>query len=432
MNMNNGDGRARRILIVAIEEGRWGPARLPNCLEAAGFRVAALCPARNPLAATRYIDRFYPLCRSRSSLRLAKSIGDAITSWRPHLVVPADEQVVVLLQALVRQGASPGGLNAEALAVIVDSLGRPDRFDAMLLKSETIALAHQVGVPTPLSRTVASAEEAVTAADTIGYPVYLKKSFSWAGNGIALCHGAADIHDAMRPPRRWLATLKSMVRRILHRDWYPAATATDVQQVIAGTPAMYSCVARNGVLLAGFAGMKRQTITPTGPSTVVQLGPHAEMARAAGIMVRALGATGFLAFDFLIEETTGRALLLECNPRPNQVGHLGDRVGADLAKALAAGESDHAIEPDRERLITLFPQEWLAQRRAETAAGSETDVPCDDPKLFAFMLRAIGRKWGRTRFGRDAQPLRIAMEPRFAAANRKAQPAGPNGAIVIG
>jgi hypothetical protein len=417
--MHSTDGQPRRILIVAIEVGRWGPARLPHSLEAAGFRVAALCPPGNPLAATQFIDRLYPLCRSRSAVRLAKSIGDAIASWRPHLVVPADEQIVVLLQALVRQGISPGGLSAEALAVIADSLGRPDRFDAMLLKSETLALARRAGVLTPHSRTIASADEAVAAADTIGYPVYLKKSFSWAGNGITLCRDAAEIRDAMRQPRRWRTALKAMVRRALHRDWYPATTATDVQQVIAGTPAMYSCVAQSGALLGGFAGMKQQTATPTGPSTVVQLGPHGEMARAAGIMVGALGATGFLAFDFLIEETTGRAYLLECNPRPNQVCHLGGRVGVDLARALATGGTGHAAEPDRERLITLFPQEWLAQRTAATAAGSEADVPCDDPRLVAFMLRAIAQNWGRNRFGRDVPPSRIATACRFAAANQE-------------
>jgi hypothetical protein len=428
--MQSLDGRSRRILIIAIEAGRWGPARLPQCLEAAGFRVGVLCPHGNPLAATRYIDRFYPLPRSRSSIRLAESIDDAVASWRPHLIIPADEQVIALLQALVRQGVSPRGLCAEALAVISNSLGRPDQFDAMLLKSETIALARRAGVRTPQSHTVASAGEAVAAADATGYPVYLKKSFSWAGNGIALCRDAAEIRSAMRPPHPWIAAIKALVRRALHRDWYPATTAIDVQQIITGTPAMYSCVARDGALLAGFAGMKQLTATPTGPSTVVRLGPHAEMARVAGTMVQALGATGFLAFDFLIEETTGRAFLLECNPRPNQVCHLGGRVGADLAKALAAGESGHAIEPDHERLITLFPQEWLARRTAETAADSEADVPCDDPKLFAFMLRAIARKWGRNRFGLGASPSRIATEPRFAVANGEPQATGPGAPIV--
>ena len=91
--MHSTDGRPRRILIVAIEAGRWGPARLPHCLEAAGFRVAALCPRSNPLATTRYVDRLYRLCHSRSSVRLAKCIDDAVASWRPHLVVPADEQL---------------------------------------------------------------------------------------------------------------------------------------------------------------------------------------------------------------------------------------------------------------------------------------------------------------------------------------------------
>jgi predicted ATP-grasp superfamily ATP-dependent carboligase len=59
------------------------------------------------------------------------------------------------------------------------------------------------------------------------------------------------------------------------------------------------------------------------------------MARASQTMIAALGATGWIGFDFL-PDADGKRVLIECNPRPIPVCHLGGSVGVDLAGALAA------------------------------------------------------------------------------------------------
>src|SRR5579871_1435545 len=98
------DAPPTNVLIVAIEDGRWGAARLPAALAGAGLRVAALCAAGNPLAVTRHIEHRFDLPAGRSSRRMADRIAAAIAAWRPALIVPADEQVVALLHFLVRKG----------------------------------------------------------------------------------------------------------------------------------------------------------------------------------------------------------------------------------------------------------------------------------------------------------------------------------------
>ena len=381
-----------RILIVAIEAERWGPARLPQALRAAGVAVAALCPRNNPLAASGYLDRCYVLSETRSSGRMAAQLAAAIASWSPQLIVPADEQVVALLHALVRHGPSAEGLDAAALAIITDSLGPPDKFDAMLMKSHTQALARRLGVRVPKGGTIVSANQAIALASDIGYPVYLKTSFSWAGSGAVLCQDSDALVAAMAPATSRLAWAKTWLRRRLHRDWYPTGTPTDVQQAIAGTPAMYCAVAWRGQVLAGFAGIKRKTRTPNGPSTTVCLGPHPEMAQAVEKMVGGLDATGFIAFDFMIEEATGQLFLLECNPRPNQVCHLGACVGVDLALALAdvlekagASENSGTLIATHEATVTLFPQHWQGNLPGAAPPGVEVDVPWDDPGLLRFI-----------------------------------------------
>ena len=75
------------VLIVAIEQGRWGPARLPSALKDAGLSVAALCPAGNAVAATDYLDRRFKLPATRSSRSLAVALASAIDAFFYGLVV---------------------------------------------------------------------------------------------------------------------------------------------------------------------------------------------------------------------------------------------------------------------------------------------------------------------------------------------------------
>jgi hypothetical protein len=164
------------------------------------------------------------------------------------------------------------------------------------------------------------------------------------------------------------------------------------QQAIDGSPAMFCAVALNGRMLAGFAGFALQTQSATGPSTIVRIGPHAEMAEASARLAEAMGATGFISFDFMIEDKTGKAYLLECNPRPIQIGHLGPRIGINMCDALARamrGEAPLQSGATKEAEIAMFPQEWL--RSPATIAGLDAplDVPWDDPELLRAMVSTV-------------------------------------------
>jgi hypothetical protein len=382
------------ILMIGFEGGRWAAARLAKPLRAAGFQVAALCQADHPLAQTRYLHRHFALANVHSSRHLEVRLAEAMRIWQPRLIIPADERVIACLHALVRQARSSGSsrLDTAMLATIVASLCAPEQFDAMLLKSSTLALARTLGVRVPEGCSVASPEAAAASAERIGFPVYVKKSFSWGGQGVALCRDELELAAAMAPPRRRSQLpFRRRLKKLLHRNWYPTGTAIDVQKSIVGEPAMYCGVAVAGKLVAGFAGFARQTGVPNGPSSIVSLGQHAEMQRASAAMIAALGATGFVSFDFMIESGTGHAYLIECNPRPIPVCHLGARIGVDLCMALAAelrAEPQKPAAAMRAEDVRLFPQEWL--REPAGLANSEVylDVPWDDPALLRAMVGA--------------------------------------------
>jgi hypothetical protein len=387
-----------RILIIAFEAGRWGPSRLPRELRGAGFEVAALCPSDNALAMTRFVDEHFPLVDVTSARRFERRLADVMLLTKPILIIPSDERVVACLQALVRRATAGRArwLTPAMINTIVTSLGDPEHFDEMLLKTWTLRLAGKIGVRTPESREVHTVDAAVAEATRIGFPVYIKTSFSWAGLGATFCGSKIDVANAAEAAlrsRSW-RRVRSAIRALLNREWYPTNAPVDVQKAIVGVPAMYNCIALGGHCLAGFAGMRHRSESASGPSSVVWLGAHPRIADASNEMIAALGASGFINFDYMIEEDTDEIYLLECNPRPGQVSHLGPRVGVDLCAALARelrGEAPNESAPEnRGEVIHLFPQEWIRDPRAVVGLGKNLDVPLDDPKLLNFMIAAGG------------------------------------------
>jgi carbamoylphosphate synthase large subunit len=239
-------------------------------------------------------------------------------------------------------------------------------------------------------------DAAVAEAARIGFPVYIKTSFSWAGLGATFCGSSTDVANAAEAalrPNSW-SPMRSAIRALLNREWYPTNAPVDVQKAIVGVPAMYNCIALCGRSLAGFAGMRHRSGSASGPSSVVWLGAHPRIADASNEMIAALGASGFINFDYMIEEDTDEIYLLECNPRPGQVSHLGPRVDVDLCAALARelrGEAPNESAPENGgEVIHLFPQEWIREPRAVVGLGKNLDVPLDDPKLLNFMIAAGG------------------------------------------
>ena len=113
------------------------------------------------------------------------------------------------------------------------------------------------------------------------------------------------------------------------------------------------------------------------------------MATTYSAMIKDLGATGFIGFDYMIAAETGDSFLLECNPRPIQVCHLGNRIGVDLCAALAAGMAGQLVPlgvPSKAEVIALFPQDWRREHVSVYAEAIFIDVPWDDRALVKHMV----------------------------------------------
>ncbi len=381
------------ILIFAIEDGRFGPARLPKMFDEAGLKVAALCPADNLLAQSAFLSTLHRLPASRNIRAIAQALAGAIQQSPVKLIIPGDEQAVILLQAFA-EGHCRTVIGPKVRAIIAASLGNPAKFAASLLKSDTMNLARGLGIAVPPGRTVRSAEDAVRAGESLGFPVYLKQSFSWAGEGVAQCDDAAALRAAFTAARPRRSPVRALVRKALGRDWFPTDTQIDVQSGIEGQCAMYCALAWRGRLVGGFTGVKLEPLCSNGPSKVVKLQHDAYLEGVAAKMVKAMESNGFLSFDFMIPADGRDPLLIECNPRPVPVHHLGRHIGVDLAGALALllnGE-----EPDEQVLaastvldVVLFPH---ALDPVHSRQNCLADVPAGEPGLIRYVADRMEAK----------------------------------------
>ena len=378
------------ILIFVVEAGRAGPPRLPEALAGAGLRIATLAPAGNMIGTSRHAVAHAILPEGRSLAVLGAALCRIAADSGARLVIPGDEQAVMIMHALVRRASGRiGGVTVPP--VIAASVGPADLLDASLMKSATLALARQAGVATPDSVTVADAAMAIAVADRLGYPVYLKESFGWAGRGVTRCDDAAAIASAFAAIRRSMAPLRALLRRVTGRDWYPATSAIDLQRGIAGDAAMVCALAWQGHMIGAVSAEKLAPLESNGPSLAVRVRHDPAMVGASRRMIAALGLTGLVAFDFMLPAGGGEPLLIECNPRPVAIHNLGAGAGVDFAALLAAclaGE-DLPLEPhlaDRESRVLLFPNGLDPAWAAEAAQrGWQIDLPVDEPALVEAM-----------------------------------------------
>lgn len=381
----------KKILMIADDNNRWGPARLPESLSVAGAEVAVMCSADNPMNYSSFAVKKYRMNKLQSWRKFGRVLCAVMRDWKPDLIVPCDELVVVMLhQFLKNPRLTARLLDPNQIETLRVSIGTTEMLDAMVLKHDTRLLAESLGVAVPKSQLVNSSTEAAKAAEEIGLPVFLKSSFSWAGQGVIRCDTPEQAQAGFNALRGKSAWIKTLAKRMLARDWYPVNSAVEVQQAIAGKSVMYNVVALDGKILGGLFAQRSGRKGQNGPSTIVAIGDHSECRWMAERMVSAMGASGFLAFDFMCCEKTGRMYLLECNPRPNQIFHLGQKVGADLCQALVDGLNDTSQPtryPCQKAVVSLFPQVWMQDEKKALAQVRNLDIPRNDPSLLGYMLR---------------------------------------------
>jgi biotin carboxylase len=390
-----------KVVLLSLRDW-YEAARLPRAFRRAGFHVSALTFPGLFVTRSKDVQSLVMLPEEGTQADLIHAIRAALEAAQPTLVVPCDDAAVEWLQAVALTARRELPAGAPLLQLLQDSLGDFRHHATLLDRKSMAAVTERCGVRAPRFVVVRERSCALSFAERHGFPVVLKAEESAGGYGVAICED--------------LASLNAALSRFEGSDGRYLRAGLLLQGFVAGPTAMRAVIAWRGQVLAGLSGIKRETHpNPTSPSSLVEFIEHDEMRVATRTLVAELGFSGFASLDFQLDADKN-AHLIELNPRPTPVCHLGEVLGRDLCKALADtlhGHEAHDIDaPNLPRTVALFPQEWTRNHESPHLTSAFHDVPWDDPELMeAMMAVARGqRRWGgMVTQERRREPLRAFL-----------------------
>jgi hypothetical protein len=376
---------------------RWlSAARLAISLAHAGFQVDAVCPSRHPLAMTsvvRQLHRYHGIAPLRS-------FESAVISTSPDIIVPCDEPALRHLHDLYYRAESRRGERSAVCALIERSLGVPKNFQIVCERASFMKVAEEEGIRGPRTQVIANAADLMEWTARMGFPVVLKSDGTSGGDGVRIARTAQEaksaFHALQAPPSLARAAKRTIVDRDARSVWPSILRNRPVisaQTLVEGHEATSTIACWEGTVLAGLHCEVLNKHHATGPATVLRLIENADMSRAADKIVRRLGLSGIHGLDFMVETDTGKAHLIEINPRATQVGHLTLGPGRDLPAALYGAVTRNIVHEaptitDNDT-ITLFPYEWLRNPTSPFIQSSYHDIPWEEPE---FVRACIGTR----------------------------------------
>lgn len=392
-----------RILLATT--CRWfSAARLAIAFAEIGSRVEMVGPRGHPATRTTALSRRYHF----RGLAPADSFRAAIHQAKPDLIVCCDDLATIELHRLYSALRQEGRADTRAGVVLRRSLGPESGFATLESRSNLMALARSIGVRTP--------ETSVVTMETLGpwlmdngFPAVLKADGSAGGRGVQMVRTMAMAEQAFTelsaPPLALRAVKRALFdqdRTLIKPSWQRFSPVVNAQALVTGRDATFSVACWEGEVLASISLEVIKKQMQDGPSSVVRLIEHSEMAQAGERIVRHLGLSGFFGFDFILGENNC-ATLIEMNARATQVCHLALGTGRNLPLALAAvagGEPIPSSQPvSNQTTIVLFPQEWHSDPASKNIAAGFHDVPWQEPRLVESCVQfyTAQKKWYSSR-----------------------------------
>jgi hypothetical protein len=363
-------------------------ARLAMELHEAGAQVSLIAPDNHPAwALVLFCHRVtYRATAPQHCLEATlRRLG-------PDLVIPCDERTVRDLHAIARNTK-----NAGVKRLVEASTAPTVNHPVIASRAALLALAQQEGVRVPPSVPLPDKGALECWTQNNATPFVLKADGSWAGFGVKIISSAAAAGDAYTRMTRPISARMALRESLLegnHFEFRPCFRrehpAMSVQGYIDGWPANIGVACWQGEVLAATCAEAVATTSATGPSTVARIIHNVDMIDAATRMVRALGLSGMIGFDFMIEAATGTAYLIEMNPRNTPICALRLGPGRDLAEALVAriaGRPVRERSPRTERdVVVFFPDTWQEDPASHFLHSGYHDVPWEQPDLVRALM----------------------------------------------
>ena len=324
------------------------------------------------------------------------SLAAAIRDSAADLIVPCDDRAVLHLHRLHAQAVAAGGSACPLPKLIERSLGAPGTFPVVSSRAAFLREALSQNIRVPKMAVISEPGDLCRWGATQQFPWVMKVDRSWGGLGVKIVGSLEEAESCFYRMSARLGTAAVLKRAIVNRDpfwiepwWRWMKPAVTVQSHIEGSPANCTVFCWEGKLLAGIAVHVLAAQGLTGPATVVRIVDSEQMLGVAATLTKRLNLSGFHGFDFMIEARTGRAHLVELNPRCTMPCHLRLDNGRDLIGSLYSQLSGRTCDPpiafDHDT-VAYFPQARTPRPRGEVLHTDYLDVPWSEPDLIKELM----------------------------------------------
>jgi len=276
-----------------------------------------------------------------------------------ELVIPLTERTVVPLAQ--QRDRFPPGLIAvadfAALAQVID-------------KQRTVALAASLGIPVPKAEPVATVEQALHAAQRIGYPVVVKPARS------------VGVKDGKRVQ---LSVSYAFDKRELVDQTESAMRYGSVmlQEYFSGDGVGIELIASHGTVQYAFQHRRLHEVPLTGGGSSLRISetPDPELLKAAAKLMQALQWHGVAMVEFKRDPSTGAFRLMEINGRFWGSLPLAVAAGADFPAMLHALMTTGAVghwPPARPGVVArqlARDADWIEHVLRRNAPASLVQLP---------------------------------------------------------
>ena len=221
-----------------------------------------------------------------------------------------------------------GGQTPLNLAVPLEKAGArilgtsPDAIDLAEDRERFQQLLQRLGLKQPRNAIAYTAEEAVRAAATIGYPVVVRPSYVLGGRAMEIVYDQQMLDEFMET-----AVHVSPGHPILIDEFLEDATELDVDAISDGRMTVVGGIMEHIEQAGIHSGDSSCVLPPIGVSRELQ----EEIKWQTKLLARELGVVGLMNVQFALQK--GEIFILEVNPRASRtVPFVSKAIGIPLAK----------------------------------------------------------------------------------------------------